>query len=172
MQIRQRAGWRCHNCGNTRRVTHARFRSCLLSLPFRTLVHMTGFCGLDDFWGRLHWISRTFRAAMKQRHRLHLLQAFPSIADDEMLWGQPTLSWPYPSWIWWEIRVLAYIQHCVRQEPATWVLWERHWIRSLVEVSDAWNAVEHTGGLYSRVVVQLEQWQWTYQDGWERVDYV
>ena len=38
--------------------------------------------------------------------------------------------------------------------------------------SDAWNAVEYTGGLYSRLVIQLEQWDWTYQDGWERVDYV
>ena len=34
------------------------------------------------------------------------------------------------------------------------------------------NAFEPTGGLYTRLVIHLEQWQWTYQFGWERVDHL
>ena len=65
------AGWRCHQCSNTRRVTGAHFGCTLLGyIPFATLVHMTTFCGLDDTWGRLHWINRSFRTVMRQRNRL------------------------------------------------------------------------------------------------------
>ena len=172
------AGWRCHQCSNTRRVTCAHFGCSLQCLPFATLVHMTTFCGVDDTWGRLHWISRTLRAVMRQRHRLRTIRAFPSFVDDERIWGRPTTSWPYPAWTCWEIKILVYVEnwgHVLGRDqvanPPTWMMWERHWARSLDDVFTLLNVVEPTGGVYTRLVINLEQWEWTYQDGWEHFDH-
>ena len=167
------AGWRCHQCSNTRRVTSAHF-GCppLERVPFATLVQIATYCGLDDTWGRLHWINRIFRTVMRQRNRLHTIQNFPSLVDDERIWGRPTRFWPYPEWMSWEIRILVYIENPRLATPATWMEWERHWAQSLDDVFHLLNAFEPTGGLYTRLVINLEQWQWTYQFGWERVEYL
>ena len=42
----------------------------------------------------------------------------------------------------------------------------------LDDVLHLFNAVERPGVLYTRHVINLEQWQWTYQWGWERVEYL
>ena len=130
------------------------------------------FCGLDDTWGRLHWINRIFRTVMRQRNRLHTIQNFPSLVDDERIWGRPTRFWPYPEWMSWEIRILVYIENPRLATPATWVEWERNWAPSLDDVGHLLNAFAPTGGVYTRLVINLEQWQWTYQFGWERVEYL
>ena len=167
------AGWRCHQCSNTRRVTSAHFGCTLLEhVPFATLVQIATFCGLDDTWGRLHWINRIFRTVMTQRNRLYAIQNFPSLVDDERIWGRPTTFWPYPEWMSWEIRILVYMENPRVANPATWMEWERYWARSLDDVLHLLNAFEPTGGLYTRLVINLEQWQWTYQFDWERVDHL
>ena len=72
----------------------------------------------------------------------------------------------------WEIRILVYIENPRLATPATCMEWERNWAQSLDDVLHLLNAFEPTGGLYTRLVINLEQWQWTYQFGWERVDYL
>ena len=165
-------GWYCHHCDNTRHLMKTRMRCTIRALPTSTLVHMLCYCGLDDSWGRLYWISRTFREAARQRRRLDVIRDFPTYAVDEISWGPATTCWPYPSWGYWEIRVVVYISGRFIENPPRWILWRRQWVRSLEEVAGVWSVCETTGGLYNRLVIQLEQWEWSYQYGWERVDHL
>ena len=136
------------------------------------MEHILNYCGIDDNWGRLHLVNRTFREAARQRVLLVALRNFPTYAADSRSWGPAKRLWPYASWQYWEVQILVRIANPRAANYRTWTLWERHWARSLAEVAGIWNTCETTGGWYDRLIIQIEEWEWTYEDGWERVKHL
>ena len=116
----------------------------------------------------LNWVS--FSSFYKDFSHFAVIQQFPSFVDDERIWGRPNRYLPYPELNSWEISVFMYISKRIWFMDFTgWMEVERHCARSLDDVLPILNDIWFYG---NRLVINLEQWQWTYEDGWEPFDYI
>ena len=49
---------------------------------------------------------------------------------------------------------------------------KKRWARSLDDALPILKAIQFRAGVYTRLVIHLEQWVWSYDEGWEREYYL
>ncbi len=81
-------------------------------------------------------------------------------------WGPPDEGMQASRWTYWVVKVYAIFCRGKGARQGRWELYTEFWLRDLEFLEAKLRRVE-TGGLYVMRRVQLEQWSWTAEDGWQ-----
>ena len=77
---------------------------------------------------------------------------------------EPIGYWPMPRWRKWKVEVWLFFEETSRVSGEGCIIQYIYWMDSLAELSAIHRTMFTTGGLYSRLRLELSTWTWDYNE--------
>ena len=107
----------------------------------------------------MRWV-KTYIQQRRLRRRNYALERYPTLAIDEERFGEPIGYWPMPRWRKWKVEVWWFFDETSRVSGEGCIIQYIYWMDSLAELSAIHRTMFTTGGLYSRLRLELSTWTW------------
>ena len=122
-------------------------------------------------FGAYSCVCADFRHAVDHYYRNRALLRWPSLSNDEHVYGYASSYFPFPVWRNWFFQFWVFVNS--ERFGVYWFCMQEEWLNNLEEVSAAFLRVRQTAGLYQHIQIVLEPWVYDYSEPtWERENFV